>query len=123
MTAIRCPGGGAYKLLHHYVAMLHILCLLRYGVFRQDEDELPRVYKNEVSQEPGEAGYCLQDMDLEIQRVARELYKAFNGLNEGFKEAKDQVVIDELSSHTDKTRQELIHPYKVRRKVYRDSYS
>ena len=26
---------------------------------------------------------------------------------------KDQVVIDELSSHTDLTRQELIHPYKV----------
>ena len=60
----------------------------RYGVFRQDEDELPRVYKTGANQEQGEAGYCLQDMDLEIQRVARELYKAFNGLNEGFKEVQ-----------------------------------
>ena len=62
--------------------------MLRYGVFRQDEDELPRVYKTGDNQEQGEAGYCLQDMDLEIQRVARELYKAFNGLNEGFKEVQ-----------------------------------
>ena len=112
MTAIRCPEGGKVETAQQ-ICCHDIFCLLRYGVFRQDEDELPRVYKNEVNQEPGEAGYCLQDMDLEIQRVARELYKAFNGLNEGFKEAKDQVVIDELSSHTDKTRQELIHPYKV----------
>ena len=57
-------------------------------MFRQDEDELPRVYKTGAGQEDGEAGYCLQDMDLEIQRVARELYKAFNGLNEGFKEVR-----------------------------------
>ena len=55
-------------------------------MFRQDE--LPRVYKTGANQEQGEAGYCLQDMDLEIQRVARELYKAFNGLNEGFKEVQ-----------------------------------
>ena len=46
-------------------------------------DELPRVYKTEVKTEEG---YNLVDMDLEIQRVSRELYKAFNGLNEGFKE-------------------------------------
>lgn len=72
-------------------------------------DELPRVYKTEVKTEEG---YNLVDMDLEIQRVSRELYKAFNGLNEGFKEPKDQVVIDELSTHTDTNRQELIHPYK-----------
>ena len=61
-------------------------------MFRQDADELPRVYKTEVSQEAGEAGYCLHDMDLEIQRVARELYKAFNGLNQGFQE----VAIDNV---------------------------
>ena len=30
-------------------------------------------------------------------------------------QAKDQIVIDELSTHTDVGRQELIHPYKVRR--------
>ena len=71
-------------------------------------------------------------MDLEIQRVAREMYKAFSGLNEEFEDvsvensykkmklviwsefqAKDQIVIDELSSHTDSGRSELIHPYKV----------
>ena len=28
-------------------------------------------------------------------------------------QAKDQIVIDELSSHTDTGRKELIHPYKV----------
>ena len=60
-----------------------------------------------------DGGYDAGQMDLEIQRVARELYKAFSGMNEGFKEAKDQIVIDELSSHTDSTRQQLIHPYKV----------
>ena len=27
-------------------------------------------------------------MDLEIQRVARELYKAFSGMNEEFKEVR-----------------------------------
>ena len=67
-------------------------------------------------------------MELEIQRVARELYKAFSGMNEEFQEVlmlvynsnyvnntqpKDQIVIDELSTHTDVTRQELIYPYKV----------
>ena len=30
-------------------------------------------------------------MDLEIQRVARELYKAFSGLNEEFERPQDQV--------------------------------
>lgn len=43
------------------------------------------------------------------------LVKAFSGMNSGFAEAKDQVVIDELSTHTDVGRQELIHPYKVGR--------
>ena len=28
-------------------------------------------------------------------------------------QAKDQIVIDELSTHTDDSRRELIHPYKV----------
>lgn len=56
--------------------------LCRYG---GGGDELPRVYRGETKAEGG-AGYSLADMDLEIQRVTRELYKAFNGLNEGFKE-------------------------------------
>ena len=43
------------------------------------------MYRGETKTEGG-AGYSLADMDLEIQRVTRELYKAFNGLNEGFKE-------------------------------------
>ena len=46
-------------------------------------DELPRLYKTETKPE---TDYDLHEMDLEIQRVARELYKAFNGLNSGFKE-------------------------------------
>ena len=58
--------------------------------------------------------YTEEMMESEIQRVSRELYKAFSGLNAGFEEAKDQVVIDELSTHTDIGRQEAIHPYKVR---------
>ena len=57
--------------------------------------------------------YTEEMMEAEIQRVSRELYKAFSGLNSGFPEAKDQVVIDELSTHTDIGRQEAIHPYKV----------
>ena len=69
-------------------------------------------------------------MDLEIQRVAREMYKAFSGMNEefvdvscwniwfddfssGIPQPKEQIVIDKLSSHTDTGRKELIHPYKV----------
>jgi len=71
-------------------------------------DELPRVQQDRKTE-----SYNAQQMDLEIQRVARELYKAFSGMNEEFKEPKDQVVIDELSSHTDSGRQELIHPYKT----------
>ena len=30
--------------------------------------------------------YTKEKMDLEIARVSREMYKAFNGLNEGFAE-------------------------------------
>merc|ERR1712142_99800 len=71
-------------------------------------DELPRVQQDKKA-----GSYDAEQMDLEIARVARELYKAFSGMNEEFKEPKDQIVIDELSSHTDVTRQELIHPYKT----------
>ena len=35
-------------------------------------------------------------MDLEIQRVARELYKAFSGLNEEFERPQDQVGLGKL---------------------------
>ena len=37
-----------------------------------------------------DGGYDAGQMDLEIQRVARELYKAFSGMN-GFPRASDQV--------------------------------
>ena len=46
-------------------------------------DELPRSCQTETK---AETDYDLHEMDLEIQRVARELYKAFNGLISGFKE-------------------------------------
>jgi len=75
---------------------------------RRMVDELPR-----LQQDTAPDSYTAQQMDLEIQRVARELYKAFSGQNTGFKEAKDQIVIDELTTHTDTGRQELIHPYKT----------
>ena len=45
--------------------------------------------------------------------MSRELYKAFSGQNKGFSDPKDQIAIDELSTHTDIGRQEAIHPYKV----------
>ena len=32
--------------------------------------------------------YTQQQMDLEIQRVAREMYKAFSGMNEGFADVR-----------------------------------
>ena len=35
--------------------------------------------------------YNAQQMDLEIQRVARELYKAFSGMNEEFKEVNYEL--------------------------------
>ena len=46
--------------------------------------------KSSIESGNGE-GYSSQDMDLEIQRVARELYKAFSGLNEEFERPQDQV--------------------------------
>ena len=49
-------------------------------------DELPRLCQTETQRQ--EADYDQHEMDLEIQRVARELYKAFNGLNSGFKEVR-----------------------------------
>ena len=30
--------------------------------------------------------YTKEKMELEIERVSREMYRAFNGLNEGFQE-------------------------------------
>ena len=75
---------------------------------RRMADELPRV---KVDNQPD--SYTAHQMDMEIQRVSRELYKAFSGMNAGFAEAKDQIVIDELSTHTDVGRQEAIHPYKT----------
>lgn len=75
---------------------------------RRMADELPRIKQNDQPD-----SYTAHQMELEVQRVSRELFKAFNGMNAGFEEAKDQIVIDELSTHTDVGRQELIHPYKT----------
>ena len=46
-------------------------------------DELPR-----LQQDTAPDSYTAQQMDLEIQRVARELYKAFSGQNTEFKEVR-----------------------------------
>lgn len=75
-------------------------------------DEMPRV-KQQQGERGGADTYDQAMMDTEIQRVSRELYKAFSGMNQGFAEAKDQIAIDELSTHTDIGRQEAIHPYKT----------
>jgi len=75
---------------------------------KMKEAEMPREPESQA-----EDSYTKEEMDLEIQRVARELYKALNGMNEEFEEAKDQVVIDDLTTHTDAGRQEMIHPYKT----------
>merc|ERR1711953_209006 len=74
---------------------------------RRNCDELPRRDRREDN------SYTKEQMDSEISRVAREMYRAFSGLNEGFENAADQVVIDELSTHTDDSRAELIHPYRT----------
>ena len=50
---------------------------------RRMADELPRVQQN---QQPD--SYNAQMMDVEIQRVSRELYKAFGGMNSGFAEVE-----------------------------------
>ena len=33
--------------------------------------------------------YTAQQMELEVQRVSRELFKAFNGMNAGFEDVSD----------------------------------
>ena len=49
-------------------------------------DEMPRVGQ----QQQGEAEtYDQAMMEGEIQRVSRELYKAFSGMNQGFAEVRD----------------------------------
>jgi len=75
---------------------------------RRTEDKLPRLTSDSMPD-----SYTVHQMDLEIQRVAREMYKAFSGMNEEFVDPKEQIVIDKLSSHTDTGRKELIHPYKT----------
>ena len=56
----------------------------------QPAKKLFQISKSSIESGNGE-GYSSQDMDLEIQRVARELYKAFSGLNEEFERPQDQV--------------------------------
>ena len=57
------------------------------GKMFQLVDELPK------AETKPDADYDLHQMDLEIQRVARELYRAFNGMNEGFKEVISKYII------------------------------
>ena len=52
-------------------------------------DELPR-----LQQDTAPDSYTAQQMDLEIQRVARELYKAFSGQNTEFKEVRNAQSIE-----------------------------
>ena len=52
---------------------------------RRMADELPRVRQHQ-GEGGGSDSYDQQMMDGEIQRVSRELYKAFSGKNPGFAE-------------------------------------
>ena len=58
-------------------------------------DELPR-----LQQDTAPDSYTAQQMDLEIQRVARELYKAFSGQNTGFKEVQSIVCLSKPAKVT-----------------------
>ena len=56
-------------------------------------DEMPRVGQ----QQQGEAEtYDQAMMEGEIQRVSRELYKAFSGMNQGFTEVRVRKVVKRL---------------------------
>ena len=57
---------------------------------RRMADELPRVAGAE---QRGGDTYTQQMMEVEIQRVSRELYKAFSGMNEGFAEVTAASVL------------------------------
>ena len=67
-------------------------------------DELPRVQQEKKTDRYNErynrchmpnvtlnGSYNAQQMDQEIQRVARELYKEFSGMNEEFKEVNYEL--------------------------------
>ena len=54
---------------------------------RRMADELPRV----KTENNGPDSYNSQMMDVEIQRVSRELYKAFSGMNSGFAEVSSET--------------------------------
>ena len=55
-------------------------------------DELPR-----VKQDNQPDSYNAHLMDAEIQRVSRELYKAFSGMNSGFAEVNKRTFLDFFS--------------------------
>ena len=59
---------------------------------RRMADELPRVAGAEQRGGGGDT-YTQQMMEVEIQRVSRELYKAFSGMNEGFAEVTAASVL------------------------------
>ena len=61
---------------------------------RRMADELPRVQQN---QQPD--SYNAQMMDVEIQRVSRELYKAFSGMNSGFAEVQYPSIATQFKTH------------------------
>ena len=57
---------------------------------RRMADELPRVRQHQ-GEGGGSDSFDQQMMDGEIQRVSRELYKAFSGMNQGFAEVKNNL--------------------------------
>jgi len=77
---------------------------------RRMEDCLPRSLATSSYHQDS---YTAQQMEQEIARVAREIYKALHNLADTEQQTGPQIVIDELNTHTDTTRQDLIHPYKT----------
>ena len=65
---------------------------------RRMADELPRVAGAERGGGGGDT-YTQQMMEVEIQRVSRELYKAFSGMNEGFAEVTAASVLLLIKGH------------------------
>ena len=57
-------------------------------------DELPR-----VKQDNQPDSYNAHLMDAEIQRVSRELYKAFSGMNSGFAEVLFFFSIEKINTY------------------------
>ena len=75
MTAMQCPVAGWWMNCHGFIR-----------IKRQEGKNITE--KSPLKTFSHLVSYDAEQMDLEIARVARELYKAFSGMNEEFKEVE-----------------------------------